>query len=190
MKYSRIMGAPIALLLVVCLNHPADARHRHGFSQGSHHHVAYRLRHSPARMSDAGCKFTDEGRTICGAAFQPNQAAAFDDSGNRAYASADQGTVIGARPAGCPHAYCGCGLRKYLGLADVRLNLASNWARLFPREPAPRPGLNNVRRGHVMYIEASAGNGGWLIRDYNSGGGLSRLHVRDLRGYVFVDPRG
>ena len=101
-----------------------------------------------------------------------------------------EGTVIGARPDGCPHAYCGCGLRKYLGLADVRLNLASNWARLFPREPTPRPGLAAVRSGHVMYIEAAASNGEWLIRDYNSGGGMSRLHVRDLRGYVFVNPRG
>jgi len=29
-----------------------------------------------------------------------------------------------------------------------------------------------------------------MIRDYNSGGGLSRVHVRDLRGYVFVNPHG
>jgi hypothetical protein len=41
-----------------------------------------------------------------------------------------------------------------------------------------------------MYIEAAAGNGQWLIRDYNSGGGLSRMHVRDVRGYIFVNPRG
>lgn len=115
---------------------------------------------------------------------------AIDDSGNRAFASVDEGTVIGARPDGCPHAYCGCGLRKYLGLSDVRLNLAHNWARLFPHEAAPRPGLAAVRSHHVMYIEAAAGDGEWVIRDYNSGGGLSRLHVRDLRGYVFVNPRG
>ena len=184
------MGASIVLLLIACVNHPADARHRHDIYRGSDHQQSVRVRHARARMSDAGCKFTNEGREMCGPAFQPNQMAAIDDSGNRAYASVDQGTVIGARPEGCPHAYCGCGLRKYLGLADVRLNLASNWARLFPREAAPRPGLAAVRSGHVMYIEASAGDGGWLIRDYNSGGGLSRLHVRDLRGYVFVNPRG
>jgi hypothetical protein len=41
-----------------------------------------------------------------------------------------------------------------------------------------------------MYIEAAAGNGQWLIRDYNSGSGLSRMHVRDVRGYVFVNPHG
>src|SRR5690349_14525749 len=42
------------------------------------------------------------------------------------------GTIIGGRPAGCPHNYCGCGLRMYLGLADKRFNLAWNWARYFP----------------------------------------------------------
>lgn len=102
----------------------------------------------------------------------------------------DADQIIGGRPAGCPHRYCGCGLRKYLGISDTRLNLAWNWARLFPREHSPRPGLAAVRKGHVMYIEASAGNGQFLIRDYNSGRGLSRLHVRDVRGYVFVNPHG
>lgn len=99
-----------------------------------------------------------------------------------------EGQIIGGRPSGCPHAYCGCGLARFLGLSDVRLNLAWNWAKLFPHEPRPRPGLAAVRHHHVMYIEASAGNGQWLIRDYNSGRGLSRLHVRDVRGYVFVNP--
>ena len=113
-----------------------------------------------------------------------------DAVGNRTYAMAETGTIISSRPAGCPNRYCGCGLRMYLGLSDVRLNLASNWARLLPRESGPRPGLAAVRSGHVMYIESAAGNGQWLIRDYNSGGGLSRMHVRDVRGYIFVNPRG
>lgn len=97
-------------------------------------------------------------------------------------------TIIGGRPADCPHRYCGCGLRKFLGINDKRLNLAWNWAKLYPRLSGPRVGAAAVRRGHVMYIEAPAGDGQWLIRDYNSGGGLSRLHVRGVRGYVFVDP--
>ena len=113
-----------------------------------------------------------------------------DANGNRVERVVDQGTVIGGRPAGCPHAYCGCGLRKYLGLSDKRLNLAWNWARLFPRVSGPRAGVAAVRAHHVMYIEGRAGNGDWLVRDYNSGGGLSRVHVRDVRGYVFVDPHG
>jgi hypothetical protein len=70
------------------------------------------------------------------------------------------------------------------------LNLASNWSRLFPHESAAAGGLAAVRSGHVMYIEAAAGNGQWLIRDYNSGGGLlAHMHVRDVRGYAFVNPR-
>jgi hypothetical protein len=138
---------------------PAEARHRH--RHYSVHHGIHR--------------------------FAADQAAQ-DANGNRAFRDLDIGTVIGSRPSDCPHAYCGCGLRKHLGLLDVRLNLASNWLKYFPREPSPRVGLAAVRRHHVMYIEASAGEGLWTVRDYNSGGGLSRIHVRDVQGYAFVNP--
>lgn len=167
-----IMGMLIALLLATLVSAPANARR-------SHHQLS-------ARGSDA-CVFTNDGRSVCNASVQ---SPAVEAAGNRSFAAADTGTIIGSRPSGCPHSYCGCGLRKYLGLADVRLNLASNWARLMPREAGPRAGLAAVRSGHVMYIEAAAGNGQWMIRDYNSGGGLSRMHVRDVRGYVFVNPHG
>lgn len=168
------------------------AYRRHGFGY-SDRYSGYRSQRWRTRTALDGCIYTNEGRQICrGAAAPARMSAAFEAGRSHAYAyaSADRDTVIGSRPSGCPHAYCGCGLRKYLGLSDVRLNLASNWARLFPREASPRPGLAAVRSGHVMYIEAAAGNGQWLIRDYNSGGGLSRLHVRDVRGYVLVNPRG
>ena len=95
--------------------------------------------------------------------------------------------IIGGRPAGCPRRYCGCGLRKYLGLNDKRLNLAWNWARLFPRVHA-RPGAAGVRRGHVLLLVSHVSGTRWVVRDYNSGGGLSRIHERDVRGLVFVDP--
>lgn len=169
MNSSRMMGA-LSVLLLLVLNCPAHAFHRHH-------------RHSAA-ASAGGCVATNDGRMNCFASAQ------VIDANGTPVASADGGTVIGSRPDGCPHAYCGCGLRKYLGLADKRLNLASNWARLLPRAAGPAPGVAAVRSGHVMYIEAAAGNGQWLIRDYNSGGGLSRLHVRDVRGYVFVNPHG
>jgi hypothetical protein len=60
--------------------------------------------------------------------------------------------VIGGRPDGCPHRYCGCASAKYVGLAnnDGRLNLARNWL-AFPRA-APGPGMTVVRRGHVAII--------------------------------------
>lgn len=96
-------------------------------------------------------------------------------------------TIIGGRPAGCPHRYCGCGLARYLGLNDARLNLAWNWARLFPRAHAG-PGMAVVWRHHVALIESMSGDGVARLRDYNSGGGLSRLHERSIRGAVIVNP--
>lgn len=97
------------------------------------------------------------------------------------------GNVIGGRPQGCPHAYCGCGLRKYLGINDPRLDLAWNWARLFPRGHAG-PGMAAVRHHHVMLIERMTGPMTAIVRDYNGGRHLSYIHERSLRGYVFVDP--
>jgi hypothetical protein len=95
---------------------------------------------------------------------------------------------IGGRLAGCPHSYCGCGLRKYLGLSDTRLNLAWNWARLFPRTHA-HAGAAAVRHHHVLLLVRHVSGSRWIVRDYNSGNGLSRIHERNVRGYVFVNPR-
>jgi hypothetical protein len=214
MNRLTIMGASIALLLAAFVLTPAEAyhkrhqqRHHYDYSYGqapdhfvlnqsdrrARHQHAYSARRVAGHSAE-NCTMTNEGRRVCmGAASQATMAAVpdvpvVDAAGNRAYAMADAAQIIGGRPSDCPHSYCGCGLRKYLGLEDKRLNLASNWARLFPREAGPRAGLAAVRSGHVMYIEGSAGNGQWLVRDYNSGGGLSRVHVRDVRGYVFVNP--
>jgi hypothetical protein len=104
-----------------------------------------------------------------------------DANGNRA-------EFIGGRPAGCPHAYCGCGLARYLGLSDKRLNLAWNWARFFPHTHA-HSGAVAVRHHHVMQLVEHVGGSLWKVRDYNGGHHLSWIHVRDVRGYVFVDPR-
>lgn len=167
-------------ILIVVFNGPAESRPLH------HRFHAAKI-HAAKVYDDSGCNFTNLGRVICGPA-----AAA---GGTRIVAvrrgvvmTVNEGTVIGGRPDDCPRAYCGCGLRKYLGLSDRRLNLASNWRKFFPRAAGPAAGMAAVRSGHVMYIESSAGDGQWLVRDYNSGGGLSRLHVRDVRGYVFVNP--
>ena len=182
MNRMSIMGAPIALLLVSFISDPATAYH----SKRHHHrhHYAYQDANNTHARQDL-CVLTNDGRRICGA---DREARRNGTQGGRLRPVADAGTIIGSRPAGCPHAYCGCGLRKYLGLTDTRLNLARNWARLFPREASPRAGLAAVRNHHVMYIEASASEGRWLVRDYNSGSGLSRIHIRDVRGYIFVNP--
>lgn len=185
MNRTSIMAAVVALLVIPVLSSPAAAYH----SRHHRHQVASHQKHfyrHLARYRSNECVLTNDGRRVCNTTFETP---VVDAVGNRAFAMTDAETIIGSRPSDCPHSYCGCGLRKYLGLSDTRFNLASNWARLFPRESGPRAGLAAVRNHHVMYIEAAAGNGQWLIRDYNSGGGLSRMHVRDVRGYVFVNPR-
>ena len=174
----KCLLAAASSILILAVNAPAHARHFH-----HRHHAASNLH------ATAGCEFTDTTRMVCGSASFASAPRIIARTA-ATVTVIDEGTVIGRRPEGCPHAYCGCGLRKYLGLNDARLNLAYNWARLFPRVATPGPGLAAVRGGHVMYIEAAAGNGQWTVRDYNSGGGLSRLHTRDVRGYIFVNPRG
>jgi hypothetical protein len=98
------------------------------------------------------------------------------------------GDVIGGRPHGCPHRFCGCALAiKRFGKIVPELNLAWNWRR-FPRVPA-RIGAVAVRRGHVMeIIGGSPGN--WTVWDPNSGGGKTRIRQRSLAGYFTVDPAG
>lgn len=102
-------------------------------------------------------------------------------------ASYEGRTVIGGRPSGCPHAYCGCALARHLGLHDARLNLAANWARLFPRTSAS-PGAVAVRSHHVMQLVSHAGGNNWVVRDYNGGRGLSYIHTRNVAGFTFVSP--
>src|SRR5579872_5540008 len=79
---------------------------------------------------------------------------------------AAHGEVIGGRPAGCPHAFCGCGLRKFLGISDGRLDLAWNWARLF-RRTTFHDGAVAVWRHHVAYVERVTGPRTAILRDYN-----------------------
>lgn len=163
----RLYAAAVLACALALAGTAANAKPRHA-------------RHDSAAATH--CIMDNNGRQTCqGAEYRTTEVA-------RVSAGSSDATIIGGRPDGCPHAYCGCGLRKYLGLDDARLNLAWNWAVLFQRESVPRAYLAAVKPHHVMYIEAAAGDGLWLVRDYNSGGGLSRLHVRDVRGYVFVNP--
>ena len=104
-------------------------------------------------------------------------------------ASYSEGEVVGHRPAGCPHEFCGCEASLYLfGQVRPELNLASNWIRKFPRV-APAPGMAAARSGHVMVLISHVSGDDWMVHDGNSGGGLTRDHVRSIRGYVIVDPQ-
>ena len=98
--------------------------------------------------------------------------------------------VIGRRPAGCPHAYCGCEASRFVfGVIKADLNLAANWIRKFPRT-SPAPGMAAARNHHVMVLMSHVGGSNWLVHDGNSGHGLTREHVRSISGYKIVDPRG
>ncbi len=142
--------------------------------------------------NDRGCSDNTAGRA---AQFgMPAADTPFVEAGTRrsvraraAYASAG---VIGGRPAGCPHQFCGCEASLHVfGRIRPELNLAYNWIRYFPRTQ-PAPGMAAARGGHVMVLMSHVGGNDWLVHDGNSGGGLTREHVRSIAGYVIVDPHG
>lgn len=101
-------------------------------------------------------------------------------------------TKIVAHPAGCPRrAFCGCGVSLHVfgkAVAAGGLAIAAEWLR-FPRAE-PAPGMVAARRGHVFAILETRGNGRVLAYDPNSGRHMTRIHIRSLRGYVVVNPRG
>lgn len=92
-------------------------------------------------------------------------------------------------PHGCPsRMFCGCGAAvEIFGEPRRDLWLASNWLR-FPRTE-PAPGMAAARPGHVFVLKQHIEGDVWLSADYNSGGHLSRLHARSIRGYAIVNPR-
>jgi hypothetical protein len=95
--------------------------------------------------------------------------------------------IVGGRPSGCPHAFCGCEASLFrFGRVIPQLNLASNWRR-FPRT-APATGMAAVRGGHVMILQQHVAGDIWYVHDGNSGGHVTREHPRSIAGYTIVDP--
>jgi hypothetical protein len=113
---------------------------------------------------------------------------------HRHYARLDaNGNVVGGRPSGCPHAYCGCAASlKIFGRIVKSLNLAANWLRKFPHVPKSmaQPGMAAARAHHVFVIDGFCSGGRVLAYDGNSGHGLTREHCRSLAGFTVVNPRG
>jgi hypothetical protein len=96
--------------------------------------------------------------------------------------------VIGGRPAGCPHRFCGCALSlKIFGAIKPALNLAANWKRKFPKTH-PAPGMVAARNGHVFQLVRQVKGTRWVVYDPNSGGGKIRIHERDIGRYTIVNP--
>jgi len=100
--------------------------------------------------------------------------------------------VIGGRPAGCPHRFCGCALSLHLFgkiVTTPNLNQAVTWARVFPRAHAA-PGMVAARSGHVFKLLAHVRGSVWRVWDANSGRGRIRIHDRSIVGYSIVNPHG
>lgn len=96
--------------------------------------------------------------------------------------------AVGGRPSQCPRRYCGCAMSiKLFGRIIPQLNLAANWSKVFPRAQ-PSPGMVAARRGHVMLILSYVQGRNYLVFDPNSGGGLTREHVRSIAGFTIVNP--
>lgn len=97
-------------------------------------------------------------------------------------------TQIVRHPSGCPRvAFCGCGVSvKVFGRPVRNLYLAANWRR-FPSAKAA-PGMVAWRYGHVFYIVKMVKRGVALAYDPNSGGHLTRVHLRSVAGYRVVNP--
>lgn len=111
-----------------------------------------------------------------------------NESGDSPAASlVSRGYASGGRPAGCPHAWCGCGTSLHVyGKIVPSLNLASNWGR-FP-SAAPGPGMVAYRNHHVKVITGYA-NGGYTCYDPNSTrGGGSYSGPCSISGYRIVNP--
>jgi hypothetical protein len=163
LKTSTIL---IAGILLITITATAGAQHRH--------HRRDRTIDAPIVCNRFGCSDrpnTDRVRS-------PH---VLDANGNS--------VVLGRRPAGCPHAFCGCEASLYLfGKIRPDLNLASNWIRKFPRT-APAPGMAAARSHHVMVLISHVDGSNWLVHDGNSGDGLTRDHVRSINGYTIVDPQ-
>lgn len=116
--------------------------------------------------------------------------AATADVRHKSQRSVRRSTVVGGRPAGCPHSFCGCEASRYLfGRVRRDLNLASNWKRKFPKA-SPAPGMAAVRNHHVFVLISHVDGSNWLVHDGNSGHGLTHEHVRSIKGYTVVDPQG
>lgn len=98
--------------------------------------------------------------------------------------------ILGGRPQGCPHRFCGCALAlKIFGRIVPVLNLAVNWVHKFQRSP-PAPGMVAARHGHAFQLIAHIRGMTWQVWDANSGRGRTRIHERSIAGFIIVNPHG
>lgn len=93
-------------------------------------------------------------------------------------------------PQGCPRrAFCACGAAVEVFGKPIRSLWPSVAWFKFPRTSAA-PRMVAARRGHVFVLVSHVVGNNWLVNDYNSGGHMSRQHIRSITGYTIVNPHG
>jgi hypothetical protein len=168
------------LLVTMILAAPAEARVVYNYDNDGRTFASASARHDRVRHARTTVAQHARNHSLPAGRFRASAAAQIPVG--------RQAQVIGGRPAGCPHRYCGCGASiKVFGRIRPELNLAANWIRKFPRSIAA-PGMAAARSGHVMVLMEHVSGDNWKVWDANSGGGLTRIHVRSIRGYVVVNP--
>lgn len=109
---------------------------------------------------------------------------------NRASNARSGGVSYLPHPPGCPRrAFCACGAAvEIFGKAVRSLWPTRAWLK-FPRT-SPAPQMAAVKPGHMFVLKSHVEGNLWLVNDYNSGGHMSRQHVRSIDGYTIVNPHG
>jgi len=189
---TTMLRLALAAIFSIAITAQADARSPHlSLNHTQKHHVV----HKPSLRNAQGSVFIDVAALPAYPTEMTRQGLRqrAEPMGGRQYAPTAKyevaESVIGGRPSGCPHRYCGCSASlRVFGRIIAELNLAANW-RKFP-SASPAPGMAAWRYGHVFIIESVNGDGTVIAHDGNSGGGLTRLHTVSLRGYRVVNPSG
>jgi hypothetical protein len=182
----------LALAATVVMTGAATARPHHHASHGYHGH---RHAHHHIDRRYGATAYAPRYHREDSGSFEPSYGSIFSPvrqaMGAVVRGASAVGRVIGGRPSGCPHAFCGCALSlKIFGRRVAGLDLALNWKLRFPRAN-PAPGMVAARSGHVWQIIGHGSQPGkWLGWDANSGGGRIRIHERSIAGFTIVNPRG
>ena len=191
---NRIIAALIAASAVAFATAPAQAKyhhykhHRH-YERVVHHTVRHKRVESGEHAFYQQPAVADTAEADQRYALASNGVARASYSQQSTVYSYDEGHIVGGRPAGCPHAFCGCGTSLHIfGRIIPELNLAANWRRFPPASPAP--GMVAWRYGHVFAIESVNSDGTVVAYDPNSGGHRTRVHTVSLRGFHVVNPHG
>ena len=179
----RLTAFVVAVVFAALANTPSDARQHH-----KRHHYSY-----AKTYKSFSSEVFDQAAIAPYPTAETHQNRIIANPMGRRHIAPTQGYDVAERvvshPAGCPRvAFCGCGTSvKVFGHPVRDLYLAANWYR-FPSAIAAAGMVAIFGRHHVAYIESVDANGNAVLYDPNSGGHLTRVHVRNISHAHIVNP--